>query len=118
MKRNNFKQGDIIKMNFAPTKGHEQTGYRPALVISSNSFNRMCGGIIKVLAITSNEKDFPLHIALPEGLPIYGKVLMEHERSIDENAIERKCKLICSVPEDFLDKILEVEKLTYKKAAK
>lgn len=30
------KQGDIIKVNFDPIKGHEQAGYRHALVISNN----------------------------------------------------------------------------------
>lgn len=27
------KQGDIIKINFNPQKGHEQSGYRPAVVV-------------------------------------------------------------------------------------
>ena len=27
------KLGDIIKINFNPNKGHEQAGYRPALVL-------------------------------------------------------------------------------------
>lgn len=116
MIKNKFKQGDIIKMNFNPTRGHEQRGYRPALVISNDEFNSMCGGIIKVLAITSNEKEFPLNISLPEGLPIYGKVLLEHERSIDENATERDCKKICSVSDDFLQDILSTLDLTYKKS--
>lgn len=56
-----LKQGDIIMMNFNPTKGHEQSRYRPALIVSNDDFNMMCGGMIKVVAITSNEKDFPLH---------------------------------------------------------
>ena len=25
-------QGDIVKINFNPKKGHEQSGYRPAVV--------------------------------------------------------------------------------------
>jgi mRNA interferase MazF len=33
------KQGDIIKMNFNPQRGHEQAGYRPAVVISNDFFN-------------------------------------------------------------------------------
>lgn len=30
------KQGDIIKLNFNPQAGHEQFGYRPAVVLSNN----------------------------------------------------------------------------------
>ena len=33
------KQGDIIFINFNPTKGHEQKGQRPAIVVSTNIFN-------------------------------------------------------------------------------
>ena len=33
------RQGDIIKLNFNPQAGHEQAGYRPALVISNDFFN-------------------------------------------------------------------------------
>ena len=34
------KQGTIIKINFNPQAGHEQAGYRPAVVISNNIFNK------------------------------------------------------------------------------
>jgi len=28
-----IRQGDIVSLSFDPTKGHEQQGYRPAVVI-------------------------------------------------------------------------------------
>jgi len=31
------KQGDIIKMDFDPTKGYEQKGWRPAVVMNGYS---------------------------------------------------------------------------------
>ena len=34
------KQGAIIKVDFNPQAGHEQAGYRPALVISNDFFNQ------------------------------------------------------------------------------
>ena len=34
------KQGSIIKISFNPQSGHEQAGYRPAVVISNNFFNQ------------------------------------------------------------------------------
>lgn len=111
-----FHQGDIIMMNFNPTKGHEQCGYRPALIVSNDDFNIMCGGMIEVAAITSNEKDFPLHIKLPNGLPIHGKVLLDHERTIDSLSSDRECKYICTVPDNFLDEIIEKINLIHKKS--
>ena len=33
------RQGDLIKVSFNPQHGHEQAGYRPALVVSNDEFN-------------------------------------------------------------------------------
>jgi len=46
------KQGDIIKMDFNPTKGHEQQGRRPALVVSNASYNKFARGVAIVCPIT------------------------------------------------------------------
>ena len=109
-----FHQGDLIKMNFNPTKGHEQRGFRPALVVSSNDFNELCGGLIKVVAITSEIKDFPLNMELPDGLPVYGQVLLSQERTIDSLSDDRECTKVGSVPKEFLEEVLEKIALTYK----
>ena len=109
-----FHQGDLIKMDFNPTKGHEQRGFRPALVVSSNDFNELCGGLIKVVAITSEIKDFPLNMELPDGLPVYGQVLLSQERTIDSLSADRECTKVGSVPKEFLEEVLEKIALTYK----
>lgn len=109
-----FHQGDLIKMNFDPTKGHEQRGYRPALVISGNDFNELCGGMVKVLAITSEIKKFPLNMELPAGLPIHGQVLLSQERSVDTLSRDRSCKKVGRVPDGFMQKVLDRVALTYK----
>lgn len=36
---NDIKQGDIVVLNFNPTRGREQNGIRPALVVSGNAFH-------------------------------------------------------------------------------
>lgn len=109
-----IKQGDILKVNLDPTLGHEQRGYRPVLVVSNDDFNAVCGGMIKIVSITSNEKEFPLHVKLPDGLPIHGKVLLDQERTIDSSY--REYKYVCSVPDEFMDEIIEKQNLTYKKS--
>lgn len=76
------KQGDIVFLNFKPTKGHEQTGYRPAIVISNNVFN-MNTKMAMVCPITTNDKYFPTHYKLEDTKKVRGKVLCEHVRSID-----------------------------------
>lgn len=81
---NNYipKQGDIVFLDFTPTKGHEQKGYRPAVVISNDVFNVNTKMVI-LCPITSNNKDFPTHYLLKDSKKINGSVLCEHIRSID-----------------------------------
>ena len=76
------KQGDIVYLDFNPTKGHEQKGFRPAIVISNNTFNKHTGMSI-LCPITSNTKYFPTHYELEDTKKVKGSVLCEHIRSID-----------------------------------
>ena len=76
------KQGDIVFLDFTPTKGHEQKGYRPAVVISNDVFNLNTKMVI-LCPITSNDKEFPTHYLLEKSLKVKGSVLCEHIRSID-----------------------------------
>ena len=59
------KQGDVVFLSFNPTKGHEQSGFRPAVVISNNVFNENTK-MVMVLPITSNTKEFPTHYKLED----------------------------------------------------
>lgn len=76
------KQGDIVFLDFNPTIGHEQKGYRPAVVISNEIFNKNTKMVI-LCPITSNTKNFPTHYLLKDSKKIKGSVLCEHIRSID-----------------------------------
>ena len=83
------KQGDIVFLDFNPTKGHEQAGKRPAVVISTNVFNQNTKMII-VCPITSSNKEFPTHYKLEDTKNACGSVLCEHIRSIDYEARDLK----------------------------
>jgi mRNA interferase MazF len=74
--------GDLIWTDFDPTKGREQAGRRPALVISAMEFT-VNTGLAVVCPITSRVRPFPTSVVLPEGLPIAGEILLSHIRSID-----------------------------------
>ncbi len=76
------KQGDVVFLDLNPTKGHEQSGVRPAIIISNNIFNKNTKMAI-VCPITSNKKYFPTHYNLEDTIKIHGAVLCEHIRSID-----------------------------------
>jgi len=51
------KQGDIVYIDFSLVKGHEQSGYRPGIVISNNVFNNNTKMAI-ICPITSNIRLF------------------------------------------------------------
>ena len=99
------KQGDIIKLNFNPQAGHEQAGYRPALVVSNNFFNKKTGLAI-LCPITSKQKNFPLHIPLDERTQTQGFILCEHIKSLDIET--RGYKVIERVPNDILEQIIDI----------
>ena len=93
------KQGDITFVDFNPTKGHEQAGLRPCIVVSNNVFNKHTKMVI-VCPITSNEKEFPTHYLLKNVKKIHGSVLCEHIRSIDYEIRNLKFVEKCN-SEDF-----------------
>jgi len=99
------KQGDIIKINFNPNKGHEQAGYRPALVVSNNIYNNQTKMAI-VCPITNTTKGFPLHIELDNRVETTGAILCEHVRAMD--IYERGYKYIEKLPEDLLGRVSEI----------
>ena len=99
------KQGDICYMNFAPTKGHEQTGVRPAVVISKNNFNKYTNTAI-ICPITTNTKKFPTHYEIENTKIVKGSVLCEHIRSIDFNA--RKLSFVEKIKKEELEEIIDI----------
>ena len=99
------KQGDIIKVSFNPQKGHEQAGYRPALVISNDFFNEKTNLAI-ICPITNTNNRFPLHIPLDNRTQTTGVILCEHIRTLDLNA--RPHTFIERVPGDILTKVTDV----------
>ncbi len=62
-------RGDIWLVNLNPTRGHEQAGIRPALVVSVDLFNQGAAELVVVAPITTTARGIPLHVevASPEG---------------------------------------------------
>lgn len=98
------KQGDIIKLNFNPHSGHEQAGYRPAVVVSNDVFNQKTNMTI-LCPITNTNNAFPLHIPLDNRTITTGVVLCEHVRAVDLNS--RQHQYVESLPSDILNEIID-----------
>jgi mRNA interferase MazF len=89
------ERGDIVWLSFEPQAGHEQTGRRPALVLSPASYNRKVGlGLF--CPVTSRRKGYTFEVALPPGLAVSGVVLSDQVRNLDWRA--RRAKFADRMP--------------------
>jgi mRNA interferase MazF len=95
-------RGDIVKFDFDPTLGREQTGYRPALIITSKKFNQSTR-LALACPITSKIKGLNLEVLLPEGLNTSGVVLVFQVKTIDW--FERQIKFIESLPTETMEEV-------------
>jgi len=98
------KQGDIIKINLDPTRGHEQAGYRPALVVNNASHSRASNMTI-VCPITNTDRKSPVHVRL-DGLITTGFVMCDQVRAIDIRA--RDYKIVESIDGETLWEVCDI----------
>ena len=77
--------GDLIWVSLDPRVGREQSGRRPALIISPAQFWQVTG-LAMICPITSKIRPFPTSVVLPDGLKTKGEILISHVRMIDTAA--------------------------------
>ena len=97
------KCGDIVWITLNPQVGHEQSGRRPALVLSPISYNDKTGLAI-LCPITSIVKGYPFEVLLPEGLPVAGAILSDQVKSLDWRI--RNAELLCTPPAGIISEVL------------
>ena len=99
-------RGDIYWADLNPTKGHEQAGIRPVVILSHDVFNDKSGTVI-AMAITSQppRAGFPLTHELKSGnLPKKSWVKISQVRTISTSRLDTK---IGQVEPDELNIIIE-----------
>lgn len=62
-------RGEVWMIDFDPTRGHEQAGKRPALVVSIDQLNHGPAQLIIVLPLTTKFRGIPSHVQIdpPDG---------------------------------------------------
>ena len=111
---NNLKFGDIIKINFSPSKGHEQKGYRPGLVISDPITQKELNGIVTVVPITNSTSTFFTRINLDKyNIQTKGDILMDQVKVLDLS--EREYEFIEKAPKEILSKCNIIFNAIYEK---
>jgi mRNA interferase MazF len=88
-------RGEIWLVDLGTTQGHEQSGRRPALVVSDNAFNRGLAGLVMVVPLTSKVRkstNIPAHIPVtpPEGgLKTASVILCDQLRTISKDRLDK-----------------------------
>lgn len=99
-------RGEIRWADLSPTRGREQTGSRPVLIISHDVFNERSGTVI-VIAITSQPQKagFPLTLELKTGsLPRRSWAKISQIRTL---STERIGKLVGKLSQEELAQVIE-----------
>jgi mRNA interferase MazF len=96
--------GDFIWIELDPTKGHEQRGRRPAVVLSPRAYNERTG-LCVACPITGQAKGYPFEVPIPSGQAVTGVVLADQVRCVSWAA--RNVSLAGRAQSDLLDDVRE-----------
>jgi len=100
-------RGEIWLANLNPSRGREQAGFRPCLVISVDRFSHGPAELVIVVPITSRNKAIPLHVEIAgkeTGLDFTSYIKSEDIRSISRDRLEKK---IGKVSEEVIREVLD-----------
>ena len=96
------ERGDIIWLIFDPQVGHEQSGKRPALVITPKEYNSKIGSGI-FYPITKKLKGYPFEVEIRG--KIKGAILADQIKSLDWRM--RKAEFIMKIDNNILELVKE-----------
>lgn len=102
-----MRRGDIYLVSLNPTRGHEQQGMRPVLIVSPDAFNIAMG--TPLVAPISNgggfarSRGFTVSLA-DAGATTTGVVLCSQVRTLDIEA--RQGRRLESIPREVMDDVL------------
>lgn len=101
------ERGDIILCNFDPTSGHEQSGLRPAVVLSASLLNDLTN-LATVCPITSKTRDNFFEVKI-DNQKTKGFIMVYQITTIDFTA--RKIKIVDKIDVSILKEVVEKVKV-------
>lgn len=84
------QRGEIWLADFNPTRGREQAGCRPALVLSVDRFNAGPADLVIALPVTKTIRSIATHVVIqpPEaGIKVESAILCEALRSVSRERL-------------------------------
>ena len=98
------QRGDVVWITLNPQAGHEQSGRRPAVVLSPAAYNDKVG-LAVLCPITNQIKGYPFEIVIPVSLAVTGVILADQVKSLDWRS--RNAELICTLPAETVAEVLQ-----------
>jgi mRNA interferase MazF len=87
-------RGEIWNADLDPTRGREQAGRRPVLIVSTDRFNEGPAELAVIVPITSKDKRIPWHVALHPGtgtgLRVQSFAMVEAIRCISRERLAKR----------------------------
>ena len=89
-------RGEIWLTDLGAGRGHEQSGQRPALVVSDDAFNSGLAGLVMVVPLTSKiakSRNIPAHIPIMPsegGIKTASALLCDQLRTISKDRLGKK----------------------------
>jgi mRNA interferase MazF len=87
-----LSRGAIVWVDLSPTRGREQQGHRPALVICNDDYLEAVPDLVIVVPLTSVDRGWPHHVRVEgaeTGLPQVSFAMTEQPRTISRGRITR-----------------------------
>lgn len=88
-----FERGDILLVEFDPTRGSEIKKTRPAVVVTNNLANQF-SPVISVIPVTSQQLDkirvFEVLLSNTTGLKKSSKAVIAQIHTVDKSRIQKK----------------------------
>lgn len=84
------RRGEVWLVDFGEPVGREQSGRRPAVVVSSDLLNESAAGVIVVVPITTAYRGLPSHIEIDQegsGLDEVSYAKCEDVKSVSEQRL-------------------------------
>ncbi|MBI9102625.1 MAG: endoribonuclease MazF [Spirochaetales bacterium] len=96
-------RGDLVWINFTPHSGHEESGKRPAIVLSPYEYNKKTSFMV-ACPITSKVKGYPFEVTV-NAQQIKGVVLSDQVKNLDWK--QRKASFIEKASSEMLEQVQE-----------
>jgi mRNA interferase MazF len=86
-----LRHGSVVWVDLNPTRGREQQGNRPALIVSGEDYLASVPGLVVVLPITSVDRGWAHHVEVTSArLPSKSFAMTEQPRTISTERVARQ----------------------------